>query len=475
MFSFINRYSMNPFLNPVTGLPFLKDFIFDPGRLQRYTSKQMENYRDKVFRKIIKYAYSVPLYHNKYKKVGVHPNDIRGIKDITKLPFISKKDIIENFPNNVIPLDYNKNKAQVVCTSGSTGKPVSLYYDFSTVAKGIGTIVREFQIFNLNWRKSRSVHIGNFSPNKADYAGEKLLLTKADSVIRLKNRLMMNCFDPMKDIIKKLDEFQPDFIMSYPSTYQQIAYLKKNGYGTKLNPKILFVGGYVLDEYTRYYVEEAFGCRMFNVYASAESSTDIAFECIKGNWHIHHDFFHIEVIDENMDVIDFGKKGHVVLTRMFGKGTPFIRYTGMDDWVTLEPECKCECGLRTPIIKTGVEGRISSSVILPDGRFYPAASFAILSVMLNDLKTQKVKQFQIVQKKIDEIDILLVIDDNLRDEKPSIDFIMEKAKDIYQKKVGPDVKICVKEVRDIKSVPGKPSPIVISNVNQKEILKTLKI
>jgi phenylacetate-CoA ligase len=466
---------MNPFLNPVTGLPFIKDFIFDPGRSQRYNFKQMQNYRDKVFRKIIKYAYTVPVYHKKYKKAGVHPEDIRGIKDITKLPFISKKDIIENFPNDIVPIGYNKNKAQVVCTSGSTGKPVSLYNDFPTTAKGVGILIRELRFFNLHWRKTRSVHIGNFSPNKADIATEKLLLSKVNSIINLKNHLKMNCFDPIQDIIKKLDKFQPDLIISYPSTFQQIAYFKKNGHGTNINPKILFVGGYVLDEYTRNYVEEAFGCRMLNVYASAESTVNIAFECYNGNWHIHHDFFHVEAIDENMDVIDFEKRGHIVMTRMFGKGTPFIRYTGMDDWVTLESECECECGLRTPIIKTGVEGRMSTSVILPDGRSFPAASFAILSVMLNDLKTRKVKQFQIVQKKIDEIDILLVIDDNLREEKPSVEFIIEKAKKVYKKKVGPDVKINVKEVKNIKSTPGKPSPLVISKIDKNEVLKTLKI
>jgi len=66
-----------------------------------------------------------------------------------------------------------------------------------------------------------------------------------------------------------------------------------------------------------------------------------------------------------MDVVDFGKKGHIVLTRMLGRGTPFIRYTEMDDWATILQEC--ECVLRTPIIKGGVEGRMSTSVILPDG------------------------------------------------------------------------------------------------------------
>ncbi|MDH7517999.1 MAG: hypothetical protein QHH19_06635 [Candidatus Thermoplasmatota archaeon] len=53
--------------------------------------KQMERYRDKVLRKTVKYAYTVPLYNKKYKDAGVHPDDIKGIENIIKLPFVTKK------------------------------------------------------------------------------------------------------------------------------------------------------------------------------------------------------------------------------------------------------------------------------------------------------------------------------------------------------------------------------------------------
>jgi len=101
---------MNPFINPITGIPFIKHFLFDSGRLKRMTPKQIEKYRDKAFKRILKYAYTVPVYHNKYKKAGIHPEDLRGIKDITKLPFITKKDFVDNYPDRIIPPNYNKKK-----------------------------------------------------------------------------------------------------------------------------------------------------------------------------------------------------------------------------------------------------------------------------------------------------------------------------------------------------------------------------
>ncbi|MGF3554407.1 MAG: phenylacetate--CoA ligase family protein [Thermoplasmatota archaeon] len=461
---------MNPFINPVTGIPFLKHFFLDSKRLKRMSIKQIEKYRDKAFKKILKYAYSVPVYHEKYKKAGIYLDDIKGIKDITKLPFITKKDLIENFPYKIIPPNYNKNKAYVVSTSGSTGKPVSIYLDFSVFSEGIGASLRIFDFYNLNWRKSRYANIGNFTPGKADDVANQAFFSKAKFAYSPENHISLNAFEPIKEIMKKLDDFKPDAILTYPVTYQHLAYLKKKGFGKNVNPKVLIVSGYLLDEYTRNYVEEAFNCKMYNGYGAAETSSEaaIAFECIKKTWHINHDFYHIETIDDNMNTVETGKIGHIVVTRLFGKATPLIRYTGLDDWVTLTDYYECSCGLCTPTFKFGVEGRRNTSIILPDGRIFPAASFAILSPILNKMKTRKVKQFQIIQKKLDEIDIMIVIDEDLRNTDPPTDVLFDKIKKLYQEKVGNKVTINVIEVKDIPSEKNKPAPIVISNLSQEE-------
>lgn len=455
---------MYEFVNPIISIPFIKNVIFDSKRLHYLSPKNMLKYRNKALRKTIKYAYTVPLYKKKYESAGIHPSDIKDINDIKKLPFITKKDIVDNFPDGIVPINYNKDKAQMISTSGSTGKPVTFYTDFSTMSRTAGLNLRSLNMINLNWRKVRVAHVGNFSQGKADSAFEKGFFSKLRLFYNSNNYLRLNNFDPIKDIIEKLDNFTPDIILSYPITFKNLAFLKNKGYGKNINPKVLNVGGYVLDEYTKKYVEDAFNCRMLNVYSSAESGADIAFECMAGTWHINHDFYHIETVDENMNVLGEGKLGHIVITRLFGQGTPIIRYLGMDDWVKLVDNYSCKCGLNTPIIKDGVRGRMNASVILPDGRVFPSASFAIISAILNDLKTKKVSQFQIVQKKIDEIDILIVIDGDLRDVGVSVDIIIKHIKEAYERKVGPGVTINVKEVKEIKSPKGKPSPLLISHV-----------
>ena len=99
---------MNPFINPFITIPFFKNYILDPGRIERLDAKKLEQYQNKALRKMVSYAYKVPIYNKKYKEAGIHPNDIRGIKDITKLPFISRQDINKNFPDGIIPSNFNK-------------------------------------------------------------------------------------------------------------------------------------------------------------------------------------------------------------------------------------------------------------------------------------------------------------------------------------------------------------------------------
>ena len=90
--------------------------------------------------------------------------------------------------------------------------------------------------------------------------------------------------------------------------------------------------------------------------------------------------------------------------------------------------------------------------------------------------TFKVKQYQIIQKNIDEIEIFLVIDEDLRNVGVSVEKIKENIKQIYHEKVGPDVTITIKEVDKIKHPKDarKPPSIVVSYVTQKNGYKQLE-
>ena len=231
----------------------------------------------------------------------------------------------------------------------------------------------------------------------------------------------------------------------------------------------------MLDDYTCKYVEEAFDTRLLNIYPSVEAGANIAFECEKGTWHVHDDYFHLEAIDEDMCPVESGQRGHLAVTRLFNAVTPIVRYIGMDDWVKLSGRTECDCGICSTTIIGGVEGRMRANIVLPNGKVFPPGAFCFITPVLNNLKNFKVKQYQIIQKKIDEIDVLLVIDEDLRNVGPSVEKISEEIKKIYVSKTGPDVKITVKEVDEIKHPKNsnKPAPIVVSHIDQKDAYATI--
>ena len=100
---------MNPFYNPFFLLKILKYYFVDINNLRRFNEIQLKRFRDKKFRKIIKYAFTIPMYNELYEKAGISFDDIRSLDDITRLPIISKDDIKKYFPDGLIPRNRDKN------------------------------------------------------------------------------------------------------------------------------------------------------------------------------------------------------------------------------------------------------------------------------------------------------------------------------------------------------------------------------
>jgi len=63
-------------VNPLISIPFIKNFVFDPKRIQNLSSKKMQKYRNKSLKKALDYAYKVPLYKKKYESAGIKKSDI---------------------------------------------------------------------------------------------------------------------------------------------------------------------------------------------------------------------------------------------------------------------------------------------------------------------------------------------------------------------------------------------------------------
>ncbi len=455
---------MTSITNPVVAYHLLKGYFVEENRVRRDSIKKINRYRDKSFRKIVRYAYNVPIYRKKYKDAGIHPDDIKGIADIKKLPFITRDDFRKNFPDGIVHPSFDRNKAHLVSTSGSTGQPVSIYTDSYTIIKALFGFLRELKEYGVNWRKTRMSIIVDLTPESAEEAYlNQTVMPYLGKIFSFKNLQILHVGEEPEALIKKLDEFKPEFLGGYPGVLRALAVLKRQGYGKNVNPEVMSSSGAVLDDYTKKYIEDTFNAKIYDVYGSTEAGP-VAFECRMGNYHIHSDLVHLEFIDEEGNDVVSGEPGHVVVTKLYGTGTPVIRYMGMDDILTLIDK-KCGCGINTDIISR-VGGRRVDAIILPNGRVIPPLSITgIPGEVMKKFGTDKVKQFQIVQENLGEMNVFIVIDEELRDVGPSVEKIFDEINKECKKKVGEEINVNIAEVSSIKKEGNLPPSVVISKVS----------
>jgi len=444
---------MNQLYNPVFLSKILKSYFFDIDRLGTISKKELEEFRDKRFRKIVNYAYTVPMYHDLYKKAGVHPDDIRGIKDIERLPLVSKDDLQKYYPDGLVSSKIKKEKLIKVSTSGTTGRSLSIFVDLHDIVTGLFAYIRMINDHGINWRKDRMTIVGDFAPHTVESGYiNRGIFSKMQNSFLFKNMQWLDTNDELEELIEKINKFKPDFLGGYVGLLGHLAILKEKGLGKDISPRVIGTTGSVVDESLRKFICETFGAEVFETYASTEAGP-IAFQCKHGSYHILDDMVHLEIIERGRYVSP-GTPGHVAVTKLYGVGTPIIRYTAMNDIAAFSSK-KCDCRLSGHLLEK-VYGRDILSIYLPDGRvMLPASTTQIFSRVLYELKTNKVKDVQVTQHDFKNIEIKVKINHDIKDEGSSVEDVLGLIKKGFQEKIGPDVKIDINEVKEINRKGGR--------------------
>ena len=93
-------------------------------KIECMSREELEELQLKKLQKTVKLAFNkIPYYNKKYTSCGVFPEDIETLKDIEKLPFITKDDLRESYPYGLFAVDM-KDIKEIHSSSGTTGKPV---------------------------------------------------------------------------------------------------------------------------------------------------------------------------------------------------------------------------------------------------------------------------------------------------------------------------------------------------------------
>ena len=289
----------------------------------------------------------------------------------------------------------------------------------------------------------------------SENSAEKIFLQHLPFKKFLKNLQILNTYDSAEKIMNELNKFEPQLIGGYPGMLRHLAILKELGKGKNVNPDCIISTGSVIDKYLRDQIEDAFSTKVFDAYGATEAGP-IAFECRYKRYHVHSDLVYMEYIDENIPSL-------IAITRLYGKGTPIIRYTGIDDLITPSSEISCECGIVGQQIKE-IHGRMKQTIILPNGKILLYSSILkLFGEISQKLNADPIERFQIIQHKIDELEIKVSCFDGKSCEK-----IFPIIENEFEKRFKINVKIKEEKIR------GR-QPEVISKIDINKISKRIFI
>jgi phenylacetate-CoA ligase len=146
-------------------------------------------------------------------------------------------------------------------------------------------------------------------------------------------------------------------------------------------------------------IAETLNCPVANGYGGRDSGF-VSHECPRGGMHIMADATIVEIIDSKGQPVPAGEPGEIVVTDLYSREVPFLRYATGD--VAAFSTRKCACGRPLPLLES-IQGRTTDFVVAPDGTILHA-----LSMIYVIRELEGVEQFRIRQKAVDRFEIQLV-------------------------------------------------------------------
>ena len=316
---------------------------------------------------------NVPYYRHLMEEKGVNPEDITGIQDIGKLPFLSKKDLREAYPYGLLakPLE---DCVRIQSTSGTTGKRVVAFYTQHDVDLWEDCCARAIVAAGGTNKDVCQVSYGYglFTGGPGLNGGSHKVgcLTIPTSSGNTERQIMF------------IQDLSATILCCTPS---YAAYLgecmKEKGMGPEDIPlKAGIFGAEAWTEEMRRDIEKTLGIKAYDIYGLTElSGPGVAFECEEqSGMHVNEDHFYVEIIDpETGEVLPEGSKGELVFTSLDKEAFPMIRYRTRD--ICVLSRKKCSCG-RTFIKMAKPMGRSDDMLIIRGVNVFPSQ---IETVLLN--------------------------------------------------------------------------------------------
>ena len=275
---------------------------------------------------LVKRVYGVvPFYTEKMKELGVEPGDIKGIEDITKLPFTTKEDLRDNYPFGFQAVP-NEKIVRVQGTSGTTGKLTVMAYTQKDVDIWGECVARCLTMAGLTAQDR--IHVcygyGLFTGGMGlDFGAQKLgAMAIPMSAGNTKRQLMC-----MEDFGATAFACTPSYAMHLAEAMQEAGVVEK------MKIKAAVCGAEPWTVEMRHKIEEILKINCFDIYGLCEiSGPGVAMDCIHHEGlHVNSDFFYPEVLDPATHApLKDGETGELVFTTLDKEAVPLIRYRTKD-------------------------------------------------------------------------------------------------------------------------------------------------
>ena len=327
--------------------------------------EQIRQWQSERLAKTVKHVYENNKYYRKLmEEKGVTPDDIKGVDDLYKLPFLTKDDLREAYPYGLMSKPLS-DCVRIQSTSGTTGKRVVAFYTQNDIDLWEDCCARA--IVAAGGTKEDVCQVcygyGLFTGGPGLNGGSHKVgcLTLPMSSGNTERQLQFMC------------DLEATIICCTPSYAQYLAEsIEERGIQDKVKLRAGIFGAEAWTEEMRKDIERRLGIKAYDIYGLTEiSGPGVAFECSAQNgMHVNEDHFIAEIIDPKTgEVLPEGEKGELVFTCITKEAFPMIRYRTKDICV-LSRE-KCSCG-RTHVKMAKPMGRSDDMLIVKGVNVFPS-------------------------------------------------------------------------------------------------------
>ncbi len=366
-------------------LLYYADFI----KNQKFSITELEQQQFSAFLKLFNYCKeNIPYYRTLFKQLNLNVKDFNSLKDLEKIPILTKKIILENYAA-FLP-DGATEKYANGSTGGSTGDPLKYRMSIEDYSKGTAILYRGFGYAGYN--------IGD---KMAVIAGGSLVKNETSIVSKVnKNILNFKSFssfgmdeNDLESFYFSIKKWNPPFLRGYASSLAFFANycLKTN---KKLYFKAVFSTAEMLSAQQRQVIEKAFNTNVFNNYGLNDGGISAYEDKNHDGFIIDTERGILEIVPENTNSNTMNKKGRIIATSLFNYSFPFIRYDTGDIGTQIKQGEK-----RKKLIDLG--GRITDFIVLKG----KTIGSPVLTILMGKVDAVK---YQVIQKKNGSLEIRIL-------------------------------------------------------------------